>query len=807
MRLTRRRRRKIYKGIGLGALIVLIIWLIIINPFKYIHIEIKPKEESSVIKNDEIKEAEKEKEKQAAEAAKKLEEQKKKAEEEAAKKKAEEEKKKLEEEKKKQQEQEAKKDVYYTATFFNKDGSVIKMITLKVGSIPYYNGDTPEYYDGIYYYQFIGWDRSFTAITGNTTFIAQYEIVGSVPKPKPKPDPTPDPTPDPPEPVLDYVEEDLTDYDNLFRITNIGEKKGRIQIIKGVGDYSKFEAPFNTIVNKEVKLQYSTDRVKWYEFHAYGEYDICAVILNTKTYNAGKSGDKYIEKNVGQELGVELPSSITNSKEPLIIEPHETIYFRVPTGSDNPGFSSMVYLASKKYDLDTIIPCVNTFDIQGLDKPDSTTFEVAGELMSIIDDGYVNNGKDNKKKATLDILGFAGLFANISDDLFYEITGNRISRALKLEAFDCHTGDNIVKATNLVLPSKEDIDSVPELCYAYMFSDSNNLINPPNVDVGILGEECYLGLFSSCNRLEEYPYTLETELARGCYSEMFSNCISLTTVGEDMLPQENLVDRCYSRMFIGTSLEVLPELPADILAEGCYSSMYENCSSLDEIENMSNYLNATHLAPKCYYGMFKNSSIDELPYLYATTLADYCYSNMFSGCYNLTSVDTNYLLSKELAPLCYDSMFAGSSITNAPKLPANFIYEGSYNCMFYDCTSLVDGPIIDANEFSTDMNVPPFDSMFFGCSKLKQVSLTNSEWTLDNVLFLSGMFNGTESKILDGEREATRTLSLYCNLEDVDGLRDSFYSYSGLNPEYWEIRYMIPQRFQRLPFFFSFFKK
>ena len=102
MRLTRRRRRKIYKGIGIGALIVLIVWLIIINPFKYIHIEIKPKEESSVIKNDETKDAEKEKEqKEAEEAAKKLEEQKKKAEEEAAKKKAEEEKKKLEEQKKK----------------------------------------------------------------------------------------------------------------------------------------------------------------------------------------------------------------------------------------------------------------------------------------------------------------------------------------------------------------------------------------------------------------------------------------------------------------------------------------------------------------------------------------------------------------------------------------------------------------------------------------------------------------------------------------------------------------------------------
>ena len=59
----------------------------------------------------------------------------------------------------------------------------------------------------------------------------------------------------------------------------------------------------------------------------------------------------------------------------------------------------------------------------------------------------------------------------------------------------------------------------------------------------------------------------------GCYSYMFENCTSLTQAPE--LPATTLAYRCYHAMFDNcTSLTQAPELPATTLAEACYSRMF-----------------------------------------------------------------------------------------------------------------------------------------------------------------------------------------------------------------------------------------
>ena len=151
----------------------------------------------------------------------------------------------------------------------------------------------------------------------------------------------------------------------------------------------------------------------------------------------------------------------------------------------------------------------------------------------------------------------------------------------------------------------------------------------------------------------EHPY-----MADGCYSYMFSDCTSLTSAPS--LPATTLAGSCYSQMFSNcTGLTSAPSLPATTLADFCYSDMFRGCTGL--------------------------TSAPSLP---ATTLAGWCYSKMFSSCTGLTSAPS--LPATTLAKWCYRGMFAGcTSLTSAPSLPATTLAGGCYNWMFSGCTSLI----------------------------------------------------------------------------------------------------------------------
>ena len=123
-------------------------------------------------------------------------------------------------------------------------------------------------------------------------------------------------------------------------------------------------------------------------------------------------------------------------------------------------------------------------------------------------------------------------------------------------------------------------------------------------------------------------------LAEGCYNSMFEGCTSLTTAPE--LPATALAEYCYTAMFYGcTSLTVAPELPAMALAPSCYNAMFYGCTSLTTAPELP----ATALTQSCYNNMFHGcTSLTAAPELPATALAKYCYNNMFHGCTSLTVV-------------------------------------------------------------------------------------------------------------------------------------------------------------------------
>ena len=144
----------------------------------------------------------------------------------------------------------------------------------------------------------------------------------------------------------------------------------------------------------------------------------------------------------------------------------------------------------------------------------------------------------------------------------------------------------------------------------------------------------------------------------------------------------------FTRLFINCTKLVSAEnlvLPATTLADGCYLSMFRDCTKL---ATAPKELPATTLASECYNQMFYNcSSLTTTPELPATTLADYCYYNMFCNCSSLTTAPA--LLATTLVSDCYGYMFQNcSSLTSAPELPATTLVDGCYQGMFADCSSL-----------------------------------------------------------------------------------------------------------------------
>ena len=141
-------------------------------------------------------------------------------------------------------------------------------------------------------------------------------------------------------------------------------------------------------------------------------------------------------------------------------------------------------------------------------------------------------------------------------------------------------------------------------------------------------------LFENCKAITSAPDLPAETLAEDCYSFMFEGCTSLKTAPK--LSATTLAGDCYFRMFLGcTSLETAPTLSAKTLKTYCYGYMFSGCTSLKTAPE----LQATDLFLGCYEGMFQGcKSLESAPELPATTLAIQCYAYMFQNCANLSSV-------------------------------------------------------------------------------------------------------------------------------------------------------------------------
>ena len=197
------------------------------------------------------------------------------------------------------------------------------------------------------------------------------------------------------------------------------------------------------------------------------------------------------------------------------------------------------------------------------------------------------------------------------------------------------------------------------------------------------------------------------------FYRLFYNNDKVLSAENLSLPATTLAEKCYYSMFQGcTSLVTSPELSATTLASYCYNSMFKGCTALTKAPELP----ATTLVYYCYQSMFQGcTSLVTAPELPATTLVYYCYNSMFQDCTSLVTAPE--LPATMLDSQCYQSMFQGcTSLVTAPELPATR-FGGEANCiyMFQGCTSLVTAPSILP---ATRLVAGCYYGMFKGCTAL-----------------------------------------------------------------------------------------
>lgn len=333
----------------------------------------------------------------------------------------------------------------------------------------------------------------------------------------------------------------------------------------------------------------------------------------------------------------------------------------------------------------------------------SKQIDVNGNIMSLI---Y----GDNFKEQYLFPSGTNYNFSNIFKSAPIVSAENLILPATTLTAY-CY--DSMFRGcTSLETAPVLPAETLADYCYQNMFKDCTNLVNAPTLPATTLAERCYQGMFESCTNLTTAPTLPATTLARGCYINMFKGCTGLTSAPE--LPATTLAGSCYSNMFNGTN--VLPDCSNidftsnSVLSSGGLIGLFAGTKVTDS--------DLDRLLPKNANGKY---------YLPATTLANSCYASMFQNCTSLTTAPE--LPAMKLAKSCYNGMFADcTSLTTAPTLPAETLADLCYYYMFARCTSLVTAPALPSTTLASDC----YGGMFDGCTNLNYIKCLATDISASN---------------------------------------------------------------------------
>ena len=220
----------------------------------------------------------------------------------------------------------------------------------------------------------------------------------------------------------------------------------------------------------------------------------------------------------------------------------------------------------------------------------------------------------------------------------------------------------------------------------YVYGDVMSLKSTGSGDNYIIGNTIdhdheFAGSFWGINNMEvpedRFLVLSAQNLKPYCYQNMFRQNNSITRGNHIIISASKMVPFCCNGMFKACkNFASAPVIKAEILAESCCQSMFEDCNLTDVPT-----LPATVLAEGCYRQMFRNSTnLESVPtdlLSHVTKLEPYCYFSMFSGCTKLKNAPD--LPAATLVTSCYETMFEKTQVSSIKCLATNNPATGNDN--------------------------------------------------------------------------------------------------------------------------------
>lgn len=372
-----------------------------------------------------------------------------------------------------------------------------------------------------------------------------------------------------------------------------------------------------------------------------GETDITVAVEASENYNAGE-----------QKVKIAV-------KQPLTFEAKKDGVIQVQFNSGFVPEKPIAYTINKGAKQE-----ISSFTNINVKKGDKVQFESANETLTAGDGSW---GVQIQPLQSCAVYG--NVMSMISPDGNYH-TQKAITKDYALKGLLCGAGDWELNPTTGIWECKElytiahdkykltlPATTLTKGCYNYMLAYTG-LTETPELPATEIKDNAYQEMFRDCYELTESPaITAEVVGKYGC-SQMFYDCsklakanaISVKTAGQNAF--ESMFDNC-------VELTDVVAVNAETMGEWACYKMFNNCAKL---ENVPATLPAENLANRCYSNMFAGcTSLKKAPALPATDLKSYCYNYMFGGC---------------------------SALTEAPELKAATLAYACYNSMFYNCTKL-----------------------------------------------------------------------------------------------------------------------
>ena len=557
---------------------------------------------------------------------------------------------------------------YFTVTFANDDGAVLKTEKVAYGDVPTYNGATPtKESDESYVYTFSGWNQEFSKVTGDITYYAQYSV-------EPYYVTLPEAT---------AFKNALTsscgfNYDTITSLTfsnsaPAGYTKGSKTITSGIDVY------YNTnkavvLVTKGGILAPSDSSSLFSSFNSLKEIKFNG-ILSTK--NVTNMNDMFYSNPLIEEL--DLSSFETNNLQSFS-EMFEDCNKLKTVNLSNFILPSDVsdYLFSFCYELETIYApkaigentsvSLLTGSIWGVEGTNITvtgiTKEVAGKKLVV--SGYELT-KGWQSQITWTAVGALTNGVQSITEISFERTAptgysNSGKKINNIEVYANGTKVAFVSAKNIVAPTNS----------SYLFSNTNS--------------SYYLTNLTSIS-FNNFDTKMATDM-----SHMFSNCSSLTSLDLSTFDTSNvkIMNDMFTYCSLLTSINLTGKFTTDNVT--ALQFMFTGCSKLTRID-LSNFetnkvTNFTGIFSGC--GDLEELDLSSFNFSSATSL-----SSMFNYCSGLTNIKVDW-----------------STITNKVK---------SLDAMLRGCSSL---KALDLRTLNTS-GVTVFTNMFNGCSSLQDLDLTN----------------------------------------------------------------------------------